>query len=343
MKPPSESSPVAAQPLVGARSTLIDSVKGFAIVLVVYGHTAQGICHRNWWSGPASVLSDSFVYSFHMPVFFFVAGLFLAGSLARRGAAKFVVEKCRTILYPYVLWGVVGILLEPMIGQFKMSTTAFDGKKFLLDLASGELSWFLPVLFACQILALGIWKVPSWWRLAIALVAAALVPVYGPSILYKSVQEFCFLAAGMVVGQSILRLSNLPVWAAVVGSMLLFCFQFAVVFSDGEQAQFGGRDQWLAIVLGLTGTAGLLLLARAIDGTRLGDAWAWVGKASLGIFLLSAYPQGATRELLLRLLHTHAILPQLIVPTVFATVLPAIVWHQKERWHLEWLFRWPGR
>jgi fucose 4-O-acetylase-like acetyltransferase len=336
MTPPTE-------PLtVPARSTLIDIVKGFAILLVVYGHTAQGLIHRNWWTGRSSVISDTFVYSFHMPAFFFVAGLFLSGSLERRGPVKFVADKCKTILYPYILWVVVSAFLEPLIGQFKMSTAAFDWKKFLLLLVSGDASWFLPVLFVCQLVALVTWKLPSWLRLAIALVAAALMPLFGPSILYITVREFCFLAAGMLIGRMIFRLADLPVWAAAAGAILFFTFQFAVTIDDGMNAQFGGRDQWLAVVLGFTGTAGLILLSRTIDGTRLGDVWAWIGRASLAIYLLSAYPQGAFRELLLRLLHTHALLPQLIVPSLAATILPAIVWHQKERWHLGWLFHWPG-
>jgi hypothetical protein len=32
---------------------------------------------------------------------------------------------------------------------------------------------------------------------------------------------------------------------------------------------------------------------------------------------------------------------QLFLPTLFAIVLPAIVWHQQDRWRIAWLFRWP--
>ncbi len=334
--------PPSASLSVPTRSTLVDIVKGFAILLVVYGHTEQGLFHRNWWTGPSAVLSDTFVYSFHMPAFFFVAGLFLAGSLERRGPVKFVADKCKTILYPYVFWAIVSVLIEPLIGQFKMNTTPFHWKQFLLLLVSGDDGWFLSALFACQIVALVTWKLPAWLRLAIALVVAALMPNFGPTILYKTLQDFCFLAAGMLIGRMIFRLAELPVWAAAAGAILFFVLQFALIIDDGQNAQFGGREQWLAVVLGFTGTAGLILLARTIDGTRLGDACAWIGRASLAIYLLSAYPQGVFRELLLHVLHTHALLPQLIVPSIAAAILPAILWHRRERWHLGWLFHWPG-
>src|SRR5580692_3234619 len=87
----------------GTRSNIVDIVKGIAIILVAYGHTAQGMIHRKWWVTPGAYFSDNFIYSFHMPAFFFVAGLFVIGSITKRGARRFTVEKLKTILYPYIL------------------------------------------------------------------------------------------------------------------------------------------------------------------------------------------------------------------------------------------------
>jgi fucose 4-O-acetylase-like acetyltransferase len=336
MTPPAEPSTAPV------RSTLVDIVKGLAIMLVVYGHTAEGVVHRLWWTGPSSWISDLFVYSFHMPVFFFVAGLFITGSLQRRGSGHFVTDKVKTVLYPYVLWMVVSASIEPLIGRFKMGITHFDWRTFLAGLLDGEISWFLPVLFVCQLLALCTWKVPGWLRLGVALIAAVTMQNYGPSVLYKPLHEFCYMAAGMIVGRGIFKLAKVPVWQAAVGAVLIFAAQMEIIIHDGGKAQYGQPHQWLAVLLGFTGTLALLLLARTLDHTRFGAAWAWLGEASLAIFLLSPFAQGAVRELLLRFAHTHELLIQLIVPTIFAAVLPAIVWHQQKRWRIGWLFRWPS-
>jgi fucose 4-O-acetylase-like acetyltransferase len=56
---------------------VVNIVKGIAIILVVYGHTAQGMVHRGWWASSGAAFSHTFIYSFHMPAFFFVAGLFV--------------------------------------------------------------------------------------------------------------------------------------------------------------------------------------------------------------------------------------------------------------------------
>jgi fucose 4-O-acetylase-like acetyltransferase len=311
-------------------------VKGIAIILVVYGHTAQGMVHRGWWASSGAAFSHTFIYSFHMPAFFFVAGLFVMRSIAKRGSKLFAVEKLKTILYPYVLFAIIDVALEPLIGRFKSGTQPFHWNMFLMNLADGEASWFLFVLFVCLMLAVVTASVPAWLRFLTA-VLVGLTPPFGPPIINDVLHEFCFLAAGMWVGTHIYRLERAGVAATALGFALLAAFQAAVVYVYG--AAVLGR--WTYIALGLTGTAGLFLLAKALDRHRFGDGLAWVGRASLAVFLLSAFAQGETREVLLRVFHTREFWLQLLLPTLFAALLPAIVWYQQDRWRIGWLFRWP--
>jgi fucose 4-O-acetylase-like acetyltransferase len=329
--------PETREPITsGTRSNIVDIVKGIAIMLVVYGHTAQGMIHRKWWVGLGATFSDEFVYSFHMPVFFFVAGLFVMGSLAKRGSLHFAIDKMKTILYPYVLFAIISAILEPLIGRFKSATLPFHWNAFLLSVVDGDVSWFLFVLFFCLMLALITARLPAWLRFLVA-VLAGLLPPYGPWFVGQILHEFCFVAAGMWVGTRIYRLERMRAASAVLGFVVLAAFQIAMVKVLGSAALW----QWIYIVLGLTGTAGLFLLAKLLDDYEIGDGIAWIGRASLGVFLLSAFAQGATREVLLRIFHTQEFWLQLLLPTLFATLLPAIVWHQQDRWRVGWLFRWP--
>jgi fucose 4-O-acetylase-like acetyltransferase len=329
--------PETREPITsGTRSNIVDIVKGIAITLVVYGHTAQGMIHRSWWVGPGANSSDEFIYSFHMPAFFFVAGLFVMSSLAKRGNKRFAVDKLKTILYPYVLFAIINVALEPLIGRFKSGTRPFHWDVFLLNLADGEASWFLFVLFLCLMLALITARVPAWLRFLLA-VLAGLLPPHGLFFVNQVLHEFCFLAAGMWVGTHICRLEQMRAAPAALGFVLLAAFQTAMIYVFGYAALW----QWIYIVLGLTGTAGLFLLAKLLDKNKAGSGIAWVGRASLAVFLLSAFAQGATREILLRVFHTREFWLQLLLPTLFATILPAIVWYQQDRWRIGWLFRWP--
>ncbi len=321
----------------GTRSNIVDIVKGIAITLVAYGHTAQGMIHRGWWVGEGAVFSDTFVYSFHMPAFFFVAGLFVMGSLAKRGSQHFAVDKLKTILYPYLLFVIINVTLEPLIGRFKSETTPFDLRVILRNVADGQAGWFLYVLFVCLMLALVTARLSAWLRFLVA-VLAALIPRFGPvESVNQVLREFCFLAAGMWVGTRIYSLERMRAAVAALSFILLAVFQVAMVLTYGPAALW----RWIYIVLGLTGTAGLFMLAKLLDKNQLGNGIAWVGRASLAVFLLSSFAQGATREVLLRVFHTQEFWLQLLLPTLFATFLPAIVWHQQDRWHLGWLFRWP--
>lgn len=329
LTPPSD--PITAP----VRSNMVDIVKGLAIVLVTYEHTAQGMFSRGWWTGPSRQFSYSYVYSFHMPAFFFLAGLFVSGSIQRRGPTGFILEKMKTLLYLYLTWAILLLAIEPLISRFKNSSMPVHWANFPVSLINGFAGWFFPVLFLCLMLALLTSRIPAWLRLGLAVAAAVMMPAYGYEVFYKTIWHFPFLAGGMVVGRAIFKVSVIPPLAAACGAVVVFALQAAVVH------HYGGGAPWLVLILGFTGTGGLFLIARTLDHTSFGSAWAWVGRASLGIFLMAQFPQGATRELLLRVAHTHEFWLQLLLPTAASTLLPAILWHQQRRWHLGWLFRWP--
>ncbi len=328
-------SPDRLEPITsGVRSNVVDIVKGIAIILVAYGHTAQGMIHRGWWATPGAYFSDTFIYSFHMPAFFFVAGLFVAGSLAKRGPRRFTAEKLKTILYPYVLFALISVVMEPLVARFRSGDHVFQWKAFLLNVVDGEASWFLFVLFVCLMIALLTIRVPNWLRFAVAALVG-MTPAFGPPLTNQVLREFCFVAAGMWVGTRIYRLERVRVVTAAAGFALLAALQVAMIDF------FGQPTQWTYIELGMTGTWGLFLLARVLDKHALGNALAWFGRASLAIFLLSEFGQGFGREVLLRAFHTKELWLQLFVPTLLATVLPAVIWYQQDRFHLRWLFQWP--
>jgi fucose 4-O-acetylase-like acetyltransferase len=328
-------SAVAVHPMANSvRSSAVDIVKGIAILLVVLGHTGQGLIHRGWWATPHALFFESFIYSFHMPAFFFVAGLFVVGSIAKRGSKGFTVEKLKTILYPYLFMGMINPLIEPLVERFRSGAHTFAWKSFFLSLADGEAGWFLFTLFVCLMIALLTVKLPHWLRFVLA-AGIGMTPAFGPPLTDRVLREFCFVAAGMWVGRKIFRLENLNAAAAIAGFVAVAAFQMAMI------AFFGPTTRWTYIWLGLTGTAGLFLLGRVLAGNFVGDALAWVGRASIAIFLLSAFGQGAGRELLLRVFHTREFWLQLLVPSMFAALIPAILWHRQKEWRLRWLFQWP--
>lgn len=140
---------MTAARMTSARQSWVDSAKAIGIVLVVYGHVARGAVDAGANHVPASFgLVDSVIYSFHMPLFFCLAGLFAAASYERRGAGGMIVEKLLTVGVPYVVWSLVQGLLEVWAGDLTNGSTGYRDV-FALLWAPRSQFWFLYALFLC--------------------------------------------------------------------------------------------------------------------------------------------------------------------------------------------------
>src|SRR5260370_25923630 len=127
-------------------------------------------------------------------------------------------------------------------------------------------------------------------------------------------------------GSHVYRVGRMRTASAALGFVVLAAFQTAMIYVFGAAALW----RWIYIVLGLTGTAGLFLLAKLLDKHQIGGGIAWVGRASLAVFFLNAFSPGATREGLLRVVYTPGFLLQVLLPAVVAPLLPGIVLHQAD-------------
>ncbi len=289
---------------------------------MTFGHTSQGMYARGWWIGPRHFFAEDFIYSFHMPLFFVVAGLFVLQSLQRRGTKSFALEKLKTILYPYLLWAVLYAVLEPFITRYKNSHHPFELKSFAVSLLIGEQGWFLYTLFACLMIAVLMRNWPAWSRLLAGVIAGILIPSETP-VVGMIAREFCFLAVGMWIGTRIYSIRRTNAATSAAAFVAVIAFQAAMIW------RFGAANRWNFVLLGLTGTISVFFLSRLIEQLKIGDLFCWLGRGSLGVFLMGAFVQGATREFLLRVLHTREFWLQLLVPTVTSTVIPAFVWCQR--------------
>jgi hypothetical protein len=85
----------------------VDFAKGVGIILVVIGHVWYGL-HNGGIAIPEKLDLgvERWIYSFHMPLFFFIAGLFAISSMGKAGKV-FLSDKLATIGYPYVLWSLI--------------------------------------------------------------------------------------------------------------------------------------------------------------------------------------------------------------------------------------------
>lgn len=101
------------------RNVWVDYAKAIGIILVVYGHVARGVFNAGLPMDEGSYrLVDCIIYSFHMPLFFFLSGLFFYDSLMKRGRTGLVVNKVDTIVYPFIVWSLLQGLLEVVLSNY---------------------------------------------------------------------------------------------------------------------------------------------------------------------------------------------------------------------------------
>ena len=135
---------------VVARDKLLDVAKGVAIILVVLGHTYQG--QTTEFDGLKGFRT---IYSFHMPLFAFLAGAaaaywvdkFDAGA-TMKGAAfvccKRIWRSAMYLLLPFLSWTVINYFMGRAGGPFwNYAVDVFQHADLSL--------WFLPCIFWCTV------------------------------------------------------------------------------------------------------------------------------------------------------------------------------------------------
>ena len=132
------------------RELKYDIAKGIAIILVIVGH---GHC--------ISPLTLSFIYSFHMPLFFIIAGVFYH----ERGIKESVRMDFRRLMIPYfvfaalaamkfsvskgILQGDIQAVIDCITAMCWMTATGHHSLLFS-DIPTVGIIWFLPTLFVCK-------------------------------------------------------------------------------------------------------------------------------------------------------------------------------------------------
>lgn len=125
----------------------VDYAKGIGIILVVYGHVARGVFNAGMIEGEELFkYVDKIIYSFHMPLFFFLSGVFFVQSFDKRGGRGLLINKLNSLVYPYLLWS----LIQGGVAYSLQSVTNF--KTSLSDIFSllwlpQDQFWFLYALF----------------------------------------------------------------------------------------------------------------------------------------------------------------------------------------------------
>ncbi len=217
------------------RIVWLDYAKGFAIILVVYGHVLHEIFKTGLHAKAGFCLwSDYVVYSFPMPVFFWVSGLLLSKQIAAKDTQSLLVGKFNAILYPYLIWSILQGGIE-----FVLSIRTGDPLSLFELLQSlfwqpRAQFWFLHALFFMNVVAILVHRVSKNHGVKAVLAIAVAVYFFGSATLQGFEANFIYFAAGLWIGwERILALPKYLTMRRVVFVTLFFILLEYVSLANG--------------------------------------------------------------------------------------------------------------
>lgn len=149
----------------------IDVMKGVGILLLLLSHSISGESQLKTW-----------IFSFHMPLFFWCTGYLIVANHPHREALKgklktLIARKTLSVLVPYVIFSlmiVAYLFLLELLHSHTFDTTAFvENLLSIATLRGIESLWFLPCLLIAEVLFLLIYAhVHPWAGLLLICVAS---------------------------------------------------------------------------------------------------------------------------------------------------------------------------
>ena len=290
------------------------------MILVVFGHSLRGIVKGGMFSNlTLEGWMDYTVYVFHMPLFFFLAGLNVQHSL-RRGSRNFLVSKAWTIAYPYFLWSILQGCVSIALAQHVNTPTTFTDLVEIWYQPIGQF-WFLYSIMICHILVV---LIPSRLTLigiaALGYAAYQILPMRYQ--LTMTLYDLPFYVAGLYGPRILVRWQPDPTrgWIAAA----LAWSAFALMIWVGGTTSAENPLVPISLPACILGIAGIVLVCKSLD--RRKHRWlATVGVTSMTIYVLHVIAGSGARVIMFKLHVAANPWLYLVIGTSVGVVVPICV------------------
>jgi len=321
----------------------VDAAKSIGIFLVVFGHSLggmvdSGVLDESGWGG----LTVRFLYAFHMPLFFFLAGMFVANS-AHRTFHAYLANKASVIVYPYLLWSL-------MQGSTQILASRFTNNHFsvrdLLTIVYQPVDqyWFLYVIFIMYII--------YWWiyhrhisddTLLVIALALHLIESRGLiAVRWDVLHSFCSLLLYFALGAKAAETSfftDLRMQGSVrLGGLAVIGY---VLIAVGVAATVKLSDlPLLSAALAISGTIATIALAMLLARSPILSFARIPGVYSLEIYVAHTFFAATVRIALQKGLGYSGPLLHVVIGTTAGIVFPVLLAIWAPKVGLPYLFTW---
>ena len=259
------------------RNISLDVAKGIGIILIVFGHI------RNGDSDPTLLNAISFVYYFHVTLFFFLSGYFAS---PKRDFSQYAGKKVKQLLIPYLGANLVLYIVETLVHLFIIKDGVVNtGFVYFLRVLLGidpvalaGATWFLMSLF---------WVGIAYWVVfhlckkdeLLALICSIIIAIFGYALQLTVdfygvvfIARTCIILSLYALGYffkskgylDIITKRTVGTIISLIGSLvILLCFFFIVKYRVNFFWQRGDNLLYFYIT-GLSGTIMIISLSHLL-------------------------------------------------------------------------------
>lgn len=302
----------------------VDIAKGITMFLVVVGHVISGL-HRNGKVEDSLFLTYcfDFLYTFHMPLFFILSGLFFERNLNKYTPKGMIEDKMKTILYPFVVWSVLQTLFEVLFSKYTNGQLTSDALLTCLFIPRG-LFWFLYALFFMNVIN----SVLYWIFKKYGISVSMLISIVGYTasadvgVLSDTFKYLIFFNLGVVFANQLLdtklfkgRMPRFAALGILLGTFILLEYFFLV-----QEVQ----SRFMLFALAILGSLTMIEISKMVKG-RLADFWSRVGGKTMEIFTMHTFAASGMRIFLLNVFGISSIFIHATMGVLAGFFIPCLV------------------
>lgn len=345
------------------RQAWIDYARGICIILVCYRHSFEGLINADFPTNnyPLLTLLNSSLVTFRMPLFFFISGVFILPTLARKGYTDYLSDRIKLILYPLLVWGSIQITLQLVFSNYTNANASPVYYLYLLIMPRKvDQFWYLNTLFMTGVLYAYL-KVVLKWKLSYLMLSAVVLYTLG-ALFYKThanmryqtftysivpdiLHYYIFLFLGDAASEIILNKKNEKYFSSVklfIPALLLFLvahYYYTVInnyYNKGYYVEFYMPASFLLIAL--SGCVVTIQISFMLEKRGALKFLRVIGYHSLYIYLMHVLVTSFTRVFFSKILHFTNIPLMLLVSVVLGVSLPIIVYNILVSNGMWWVF-----
>lgn len=305
----------------------LDSLKGFAIFLVVVGHVVLGYLRAGTFSEHqwSLQLTHDLIYSFHMPLFFLISGFLykLTWSKKNTGLLINIVNKFLNLIPMYLLFSVVFWVFKyygSLYGNIQMSDHYNFIDLFNIYITPLAYLWFLYVLiwlFVFVPILESLFK-PLLVFISFLMLYLFLPPVEG---IFKIINSIIYGGVYFTLG-SVIYIYYEHIKNIISNNLLII--GFISIFMASISFPYITEHNIFKSVCALGASSFVAILFFKLKDRKCVTFWNVCGRYSLGIYILHLYFTGPLRTVF-KYLFIDNIMVVLILSCIISTIAPIFI------------------